>query len=84
MKNRQSGPSEMRNRDSPGDDAANSHIVFLRRQVVEKRTGLSRSAIYAAISRDEFPKQITIGAKSVAWVEAEVTAWMLEKMKQRP
>ncbi|OXI35290.1 AlpA family transcriptional regulator [Burkholderia sp. AU16741] len=65
------------------DDKANAPVVFLRRKVVEKRTGLSRSSLYAAIAKNEFPKPVPIGAKSVAWVEAEVAAWMHAKIAQR-
>jgi prophage regulatory protein len=65
------------------DEKAGAPVIFLRRTVVEKRTGLPRSSLYAAIARNEFPKPVPIGAKSVAWVEAEVAAWMLEKISQR-
>ncbi|OMR89897.1 hypothetical protein AQ732_05445 [Burkholderia pseudomallei] len=65
------------------DDKASALVVFLRRKVVEKRTGLSRSSLYAAIAKNEFPKPVPIGAKSVAWIEAEVSAWMREKISQR-
>lgn len=82
-KNHRAAPSAAKNHNLPMDDKANALVVFLRRKVVEKRTGLSRSSLYAAIAKNEFPKPVPIGAKSVAWVEAEVAAWMLEKISQR-
>ncbi|WP_244128901.1 helix-turn-helix transcriptional regulator [Burkholderia gladioli] len=64
-------------------DSLTERVVFLRRKSVEQRTGLSRSSIYAAVAKNEFPKPVSISAKSVAWVEAEVAAWMREKIIQR-
>ncbi|WP_367189437.1 helix-turn-helix transcriptional regulator [Burkholderia sp. Ed8] len=67
----------------PVDGKASALVVFLRRKVVENRTGLSRSSLYAAIAKNEFPKPVPIGAKSVAWIEAEVAAWMHAKISLR-
>ncbi|UVS91894.1 AlpA family transcriptional regulator [Burkholderia glumae] len=64
-------------------DSLTECVVFLRRKSVEQKTGLSRSSIYAAIAKNEFPKPVPIGAKSVAWIEAEVAAWMHNKISQR-
>jgi len=50
--------------------------TILRLQEVMKVTGLKRSSLYGAIQRDEFPKQISIGARSVGWVSTEVDAWV--------
>lgn len=51
---------------------------ILRLPLVKEITGLSRSSIYLKISRDEFPKQITLGkhSRSVGWIEEEVTEWI--------
>ncbi|WP_420197272.1 helix-turn-helix transcriptional regulator, partial [Escherichia coli] len=35
-------------------------------------TGLPKSTIYLKIKNDEFPNQVSIGSRSVAWVEHEV------------
>ena len=53
---------------------------ILRRQLVESQTGLSRSKIYDLITRDEFPRQIKIGARAVGWVEADIAAWINQKI----
>ena len=58
-------------------------ITILRRKQVEARTGLSRSTIYAKMRRNPkrhsdydptFPKPVSVGAKAVGWIEAEIDA----------
>lgn len=49
---------------------------LIRLDQVRARTGLSRSSIYAKVSSGEFPKPIALGARSVAWVESEISAWI--------
>lgn len=53
---------------------------LLRLKQVLAATGKSRSSIYADAS---FPKPISIGARSVAWLEDEVAAWVSERIAQR-
>lgn len=48
---------------------------FIKRHIVENITGLSCSEIYRRIAADAFPKQVTLGPKSVVWIEAEIMAW---------
>ena len=61
----------------PGD------LILERLPQVKARTGLSRSEIYRRIAAGTFPSQITLGPKSVAWVEAEVLAWCDSLVAQR-
>lgn len=49
--------------------------TFIKLPKVRSRTGLSATEIYRRISRCAFPKQVQLGAKSVAWVEEEIEAW---------
>jgi len=56
---------------------------FLRLSDVMKRTGLSRSSIYLNIKKGHFPKNISIGARSVGWLESEINAWMQSCIKKR-
>lgn len=60
-------------------------LTILRRTEVSRRTGKGRSAIYAAMKPNPkrpndydptFPKPISIGPRSVGWIEAEVEAWI--------
>lgn len=50
--------------------------TILRRKKVEARTGLARSTIYQHVRAGTFPAPISLGAKSVGWIEAEVNAWL--------
>ena len=50
--------------------------IILRRKQVEARTGLARSTIYQHVRAGTFPAPISLGAKSVGWIEAEVNAWL--------
>jgi prophage regulatory protein len=56
--------------------AARHDQRVLRRPEVQLRTGLSRSSIYAAIARNEFPRQILIGVRSVGWLAADIDDWI--------
>jgi len=56
---------------------------FIRLPEVIHLCGLSRSTIYDLISRETFPKQISLGVKNVAWLHSEVTAWMVARIAER-
>ena len=64
---------------------------ILRRKQVEARTGLSRSSIYARLRHNAkrpgdydptFPKPISVGAKAVGWIEAEIEAWLTAQVEK--
>lgn len=48
---------------------------ILRREDVERATGLPRSSLYAKIAAGEFPKPVKLGARAVGWLEKDVAAW---------
>jgi len=56
-----------------------SHKI-LRLPTVKDLTGLSRSTIYLRITKNEFPAPISLGGRAVGWVEADVNAWLSEKI----
>lgn len=56
---------------------------FIKRQAVEEITGLSCSEIYRRITAGTFPAQVTLGPKSVVWIEAEIIAWCDNLVAQR-
>lgn len=56
---------------------------FLRLPEVMHLCSLSRSTIYDLISREAFPKQISLGGKNVAWAHSEITAWMSDRIAAR-
>jgi prophage regulatory protein len=55
----------------------------LRLPDVVKKTGRSSRSIYLAIARGEFPRQVSLGARSVGWLESEVDKWILEQARKR-
>ncbi len=62
--------------------SATGEIVFLPQDEVERRVGLSRATIYRMISANQFPKQINISDRRVAWLESDIVAWQMEKLRE--
>jgi prophage regulatory protein len=71
---------------------ATEHPTIIRRQQVEARTGLSRSAIYARLRRNPkrphdydptFPRPVQIGPRAVGWIASEVDAWIEARTARR-
>lgn len=56
---------------------------FMRLPEVISTCGLSRSTIYDLISRDQFPSQISLSGKNVAWLASEIDRWMQSRIAQR-
>ena len=54
--------------------------TILRLPAVKIRTGLSRSTIYLRVAEGTFPKPISLGARAVAWIDAEVDEWIAERI----
>jgi prophage regulatory protein len=61
----------------------NKEQILIRRKEVERLTSLSRSYIYAKMATGEFPKPVTLGTMSVAWIKAEVQEWIASKIAER-
>lgn len=57
-----------------------SHKI-LRLPDVIKQTGLSRSSIYLRIANHEFPLPISLGGRSVGWLQQEIDEWVIEKIE---
>lgn len=51
-------------------------------EVIE-RTGLSRRTLYLEISENRFPKGVQLTARRVGWPEADIEAWIAEKIAAR-
>jgi prophage regulatory protein len=58
-------------------------LSILRRKQVEKRTGLSRSTIYLRIQEGTFPKPVSLGARTVGWIENEIQEWLAARIDSR-
>ena len=48
----------------------------LRLPEVKQKTGLGRSSIYLKESEGNFPARISLGARSVGWLESEINTWI--------
>ena len=51
----------------------------LRLRQVSERTGLSKTHIYRLIQRGQFPLPARLSERVVAWDEAAVNAWLVER-----
>ena len=54
----------------------NTQQRLLRLPAVLATTGMARSTLYKAIQDGQFPPQISIGARAVGWLEADIQAWV--------
>jgi prophage regulatory protein len=63
--------------------------ALLKRQEVERVTGLGRSAIYARMDPEHpqydpsFPVPVPVGSNAVRWVASEVDAWVAARIAER-
>ncbi|PHM64031.1 dipicolinate synthase [Xenorhabdus stockiae] len=55
---------------------------LIRLPEVQRRTGYSKAWIYKLISDGEFPKQVKIGPRSVAFIEAEIDNWVAQRIAE--
>ncbi|MEX0447948.1 helix-turn-helix transcriptional regulator [Xenorhabdus sp. SGI246] len=55
---------------------------FIRLPEVQRRTGYSKAWIYKLISDGEFPKQVKIGPRSIAFIEAEIDDWIAQRIAE--
>ncbi len=56
---------------------------IIRLQKVMEMTGLGRSTVYKYVSDSWFPKPISLGGRSVGWLESEVADWILSRVSER-
>lgn len=54
---------------------------LLRLPEAKRKTGKSRSAIYKEMKEGRFPQCISLGGRSVAWLESEIDAWIAERIQ---
>ena len=56
---------------------------FIRLKEVMLVTGLGRSSIYNYMAEGRFLKTVSLGGRTVAWVESNIELWMTEKVAAR-
>lgn len=54
---------------------------IIRLPDVKEKTGLSRSSIYAFIKSKQFPAPISLGMRSVGWIESSIDNWIESKIQ---
>ncbi len=59
-----------------GTPADGSPVRFLRLPEVRARVPYSRATIYRLITAGQIPRPYSMGARAVAWLESDVTAWI--------
>ena len=59
--------------------AMQSNNIIRLKQTIEK-TGLSRSTLYALISRGEFVTKIKLSPRTMGFLESEVNAWIVDRL----
>jgi prophage regulatory protein len=60
-----------------------SSKVVLRQPRVSLITGLSRASIYSFMAQGRFPMPISLGERSVGWIESEVLQWIESRIALR-
>jgi prophage regulatory protein len=58
-------------------------LALLRRPEVTRRTGLSRSTLYARMKVGTFPKPVYLTPTTPAWIEAEIDGWIATLIIER-
>jgi prophage regulatory protein len=56
---------------------------IIRLKEVIDLTGLARSTIYKYIGEGRFPSPVSLGDRSIGFVESEVHDWILAKIEER-
>lgn len=56
---------------------------ILRMKTVIETTGLARSTVYKYVAEGIFPKPLSLGGRSVGWLESEVHGWIQTRLVER-
>lgn len=56
---------------------------LIRMREVLNICGLSRATLYRVIKSNNFPAPVRLSARSVGWLQDEVTAWVESRIKAR-
>jgi len=55
--------------------------TILRLPAVKAMIGLSRSTIYLRIAEGTFPKPVSLGARAVGWLQADIENWLHQQIE---
>ncbi|HFQ8224087.1 helix-turn-helix transcriptional regulator [Kosakonia sacchari] len=67
----------------PRKNISEEKLRLLRISDVINLTGLPKSTIYLKIKNKQFPTQLQIGTRSVAWLENEIHDWIINNIENR-
>ncbi|WP_200550295.1 AlpA family transcriptional regulator [Kosakonia sp. LAM2021] len=67
----------------PRKNISEEKLRLLRISEVINLTGLPKSTIYLKIKNKQFPTQLQIGTRSVAWLENEIHDWIINNIENR-
>jgi prophage regulatory protein len=56
---------------------------LIRLPLVEDRTGLGKSSIYAGVKAGTFPAPVRLSARAVAWRESDIDQWIAARLTTR-
>ena len=56
---------------------------LIRLPIVEERTCLKKSSIYAGGKAGTFPLPVRLSARAVAWRESDIDRWIADRMTTR-
>lgn len=54
---------------------------ILRLPEVMERTGIKRSSIYDKMLKKTFPRKISLGGRSVGWLERDIDQWIQQQVE---
>jgi prophage regulatory protein len=61
--------------DSVSLDDIPEDVVLIREPSVQLQTGLSHTGLYERIQDKTFPPNISLGGRSRAWIQSDVSLW---------
>mgnify|MGYP003678421193 FL=1 len=65
------------------DKIQNTEHQIIKLPSVINIAGISRTSIYNRIEDGTFPKQISLGERSVGWIKSEILEWIDSRIKER-
>jgi prophage regulatory protein len=61
-------------------DPKNQPSDLIKIKEVTRMTSLSRATIYSKMNKEIFPKSISLGYRSIAWVRKDVEDWITQRI----
>jgi len=56
---------------------------IIRLKEVTHLTGLARSTVYKYLAEGRFPKSVSLGDRSIGFLESEIQEWIMARIKER-